>query len=67
VISLDGANLQNMGLRLVNLSGGAFYIPATYGTDRGAEFASGGVDLSGDDLSGANLSYGSLQGACFSQ
>ena len=56
-----------MGLRLVNLSGGAFYIPATYGTDRGAEFASGGVDLSGDDLSGANLSYGSLQGACFSQ
>jgi uncharacterized protein YjbI with pentapeptide repeats len=65
VIRLEGANLQNMDLRRVNLSGGAFDITSTYGADRNAEFGGGaylGTDLSGADLSGTNLKYGTLLG-----
>ncbi len=69
VISLDGANLRDMDLNLVNLSGGPFVIPSHYGSDRaasfglpGAEFGGDGADLSGADLSGSDLRYCALVG-----
>jgi uncharacterized protein YjbI with pentapeptide repeats len=72
IIALDGANLQDINLRGVNLSGGPFLLETHLGRDgrisiggpkSKLSIGSDGVDLSGADISRAKLANAVLIGA----